>query len=197
MSIIDLGKVVGERGPQGQQGPAGERGPQGLQGPVGERGPQGLQGETGPQGPVGPAGPTGPIGPQGPKWNPEKINLYSGDTRKTNLNEEIPLKDDYRKYQFLVIRYHSAQGKNANIHWYDTETLDGTGIPQTLFNMTDNAPYNFFVYEHAISLNSDTGRGFSVKTRNALKFDTASSKISTYPDDRDCGIRDIWGVGLK
>ena len=32
MSKVDLGKVVGERGPQGPQGAQGERGPQGPQG---------------------------------------------------------------------------------------------------------------------------------------------------------------------
>lgn len=35
MAVKDLGKVVGEQGPQG---PAGERGPQGAQGTAGENG---------------------------------------------------------------------------------------------------------------------------------------------------------------
>ena len=73
MATIDLGKVVGERGPQGEQGipgPQGEpgvQGPQGLQGPQGGPGQAGPAGQTGPQGPQGVQGPQGPTGPQGPK----------------------------------------------------------------------------------------------------------------------------------
>lgn len=73
MATIDLGKVVGERGPQGEQGipgPQGEpgvQGPQGLQGPQGDPGEAGPAGQTGPQGPQGVQGPQGPTGPQGPK----------------------------------------------------------------------------------------------------------------------------------
>ena len=73
MATIDLGKVVGERGPQGEQGipgPQGEpgvQGPQGLQGPQGDPGQAGPAGQTGPQGPQGVQGPQGPTGPQGPK----------------------------------------------------------------------------------------------------------------------------------
>ena len=73
MATIDLGKVVGERGPQGEQGipgPQGEpgvQGPQGLQGPQGDPGQAGPAGQTGPQGPQGVRGPQGPTGPQGPK----------------------------------------------------------------------------------------------------------------------------------
>ena len=47
MSKVDLGKVVGEQGPQGPKGAQGERGPQGPQGAQGERGPQGPQGAQG------------------------------------------------------------------------------------------------------------------------------------------------------
>lgn len=60
----------GERGPQGDPGPAGERGPAGVRGETGEAGPQGVPGETGATGPTGPQGPkgdTGATGPQGPK----------------------------------------------------------------------------------------------------------------------------------
>ena len=69
----DLGKVVGdtgETGPQGPKGDTGDTGPQGPKGDTGETGPQGPKGdtgETGPQGPKGDTGETGPVGPQGPK----------------------------------------------------------------------------------------------------------------------------------
>ena len=63
---IDLGKVVGERGPQGATGP---QGPQGVQGPQGPQGPNGDTGATGAQGPQGPKGDTGATGAQGPKGN--------------------------------------------------------------------------------------------------------------------------------
>lgn len=53
MAVKDLGKVVGDPGAQGPQGPAGERGPQG------EQGPQGPAGQKGAQGPQGPAGQNG------------------------------------------------------------------------------------------------------------------------------------------
>jgi hypothetical protein len=63
----------GEKGPQGEAGPAGLQGEAGPQGPQGEAGPQGQQGEKGPQGEAGPAGlqgekgPQGEAGPQGPQ----------------------------------------------------------------------------------------------------------------------------------
>ena len=67
---IDLGKVTGEQGPQGEtgpQGPKGEPGETGPQGEPGQQGPQGVPGETGPQGERGPEGPQGEPGPQGPQ----------------------------------------------------------------------------------------------------------------------------------
>lgn len=56
MAKVDLGNVVGPRGPKGDtgaQGPIGETGPKGDQGPIGETGSQGPIGNTGPQGPAG------------------------------------------------------------------------------------------------------------------------------------------------
>lgn len=47
MAVKDLGKVVGDPGPQGPQGPAGDVGPQGPRGPAGERGEQGTAGKNG------------------------------------------------------------------------------------------------------------------------------------------------------
>ena len=47
--IIDLGKVVGPQGPQGERGPIGQTGATGAQGPVGatgQTGPQGIPGKT-------------------------------------------------------------------------------------------------------------------------------------------------------
>ena len=65
MAVKDLGKVVGDPGPQGPQGPAGQDGAQGAQGPAGERGPQGEQGAQGPAGERGEQGPQGPAGKNG------------------------------------------------------------------------------------------------------------------------------------
>ena len=59
---IDLGRVVGDTGPQGATGP---QGPQGIQGEPGPQGPKGETGATGPQGPKGHPGDTGPQGPKG------------------------------------------------------------------------------------------------------------------------------------
>lgn len=47
---LNNGEFIGERGPQGIQGPKGDTGatgPQGLQGPKGDTGPQGPQGKEG------------------------------------------------------------------------------------------------------------------------------------------------------
>lgn len=55
---VDLGSIVGPKGPQGETGPTGPKGEQGLQGPTGPAGKDGAQ---------GPAGPTGAKGEQGPK----------------------------------------------------------------------------------------------------------------------------------
>ena len=62
MANIDLGQVVGSRGPQGPQGPKGDTGAQGAKGDTGARGPQGPQGEKGDTGATGARGATGPAG---------------------------------------------------------------------------------------------------------------------------------------
>ena len=50
MAVKDLGKVVGDSGPQGPQGEKGDTGPRGLQGEKGDTGPRGLQGPKGDNG---------------------------------------------------------------------------------------------------------------------------------------------------
>ena len=94
MANIDLGQVVGSRGPQGPQGEKGDTGATGARGATGPAGatptigsngnwflgstdtgkpsrgatgPQGPKGDTGAQGPQGPKGDTGARGPQGPQ----------------------------------------------------------------------------------------------------------------------------------
>jgi len=44
---LDLGRVVGERGPQGERGAAGEQGPPGEKGEKGEQGEKGERGADG------------------------------------------------------------------------------------------------------------------------------------------------------
>lgn len=69
MPTLDLGKVVGDPGPQGPQGipgPKGDPGATGPEGPAGAKGDPGATGPTGATGPQGPQGPEGPRGPQGP-----------------------------------------------------------------------------------------------------------------------------------
>ena len=65
MPQLDLGKVVGDRGPQGPQGIQGIQGPQGEQGAKGDTGATGATGPQGPQGIQGPTGATGPGVPSG------------------------------------------------------------------------------------------------------------------------------------
>lgn len=47
-TTVDLGRVIGPQGLQGQQGPQGATGPQGPKGATGPQGPQGPKGDTGP-----------------------------------------------------------------------------------------------------------------------------------------------------
>ena len=55
-STVDLGRVMGQNGPQGVAGPTGPKGDTGATGPTG---PTGEKGDTGPQGPTGATGPAG------------------------------------------------------------------------------------------------------------------------------------------
>ena len=63
-SVIDLGSVMGPKGPKGETGPAG---PQGQTGPQGDKGDTGATGATGAEGPKGATGDTGPKGEPGEK----------------------------------------------------------------------------------------------------------------------------------
>ena len=63
----NLGRVVGDTGPQGPKGDTGETGPQGPKGDTGATGDQGPKGDTGETGSQGPKGDTGPEGPKGDK----------------------------------------------------------------------------------------------------------------------------------
>lgn len=65
MPKIDLGKVVGPQGPQGQEGPMGPEGKEGPKGATGDQGPQGDQGIPGEKGPQGDPGPKGDKGEPG------------------------------------------------------------------------------------------------------------------------------------
>lgn len=71
--VLEIGAVVGARGPQGiqgiqgVQGDVGPEGPAGLTGPQGAQGIQGVKGDTGIQGPIGLTGATGAAGAKGDK----------------------------------------------------------------------------------------------------------------------------------
>lgn len=67
MAKINLGKVVGDTGPQGPIGPAGEKGATGAAGPAGPKG------DTGPTGPAGANGKDGIT----PSMSIENGNLYA------------------------------------------------------------------------------------------------------------------------
>ena len=64
---IDLGRVVGPQGPQGETGPQGE---QGLQGVPGRDGAPGEKGEPGEKGDTGEKGDAGEKGDPGEKGEP-------------------------------------------------------------------------------------------------------------------------------
>ena len=61
----NLGRVVGDTGPQGPKGDTGAQGPKGDTGSVGPQGPKGDTGSTGPKGDKGDTGSTGPKGDTG------------------------------------------------------------------------------------------------------------------------------------
>lgn len=65
MANIDLGQVVGSRGPQGPKGDTGATGATGSRGPQGPQGEKGDTGATGARGATGPAGTTPTIGANG------------------------------------------------------------------------------------------------------------------------------------
>lgn len=67
MAKVNLGKVVGEQGPKGDQG---------IQGPAGPKGDPGEQGPAGTPGEQGPAGPKGDPGIS-PTFSIEGGNLYA------------------------------------------------------------------------------------------------------------------------
>lgn len=62
---INVGPIVGEPGPRGEQGEAGPRGLQGAPGPIGKAGPQGSAGKDGAPGPKGVRGEPGRDGIDG------------------------------------------------------------------------------------------------------------------------------------
>ena len=114
MAKIDLGQVVGARGPQG---PQGEKGDTGAKGATGSQGPAGTtptigsngnwylgssdtgkpsRGATGPQGPkgdTGAQGPKGDTGAQGPA-GPNNWGTTMNDTTASNINDLMNKKVD-------------------------------------------------------------------------------------------------------
>ena len=125
MPQLDLGKVVGDRGPQGPQGIQGIQGPQGEQGAKGDTGATGATGPQGPQGIQGPTGATGPGVPSGgsagqmlvkhsatnydTEWsNPNQLpaiaNLQDGLAIVADGNTHAAIAKD----QFVYVRNHSS-----------------------------------------------------------------------------------------
>ena len=86
-STVDIGKVVGDNGPQGPKGDKGDTGATGAQGPVG---PQGIKGETGPAGPQGEKGETGPAGDSGPAgYTPQRGTDYWTEEDKAEIVSQV------------------------------------------------------------------------------------------------------------
>jgi len=80
--IIEVGKVIGPRGGQGEPG---------IQGPKGEKGDQGIQGQRGfigEQGEIGPQGPQGIPGPQGEKGNKGEIGVQGPKGEKGDKGDK-------------------------------------------------------------------------------------------------------------
>ena len=123
--FINVGKIRGPQGPQGEkgeQGPAGEQGPQGEVGPQGEKGDKGDQGEVGPQGPQGLAGPQGPAGeagPQGPagekgdpgEQGPQGIQGEAGPQGPQGEKGDAFTYDDFTEDQLAALK--GPQGKQG------------------------------------------------------------------------------------
>lgn len=90
MANIDLGQVVGSRGPQGPQGEKGDTGAQGPQGPKGDTGAQGPKGDTGATGAKGATGAQGPAGTTPTIGSNGNWFLGSSDTGKPSRGATGP-----------------------------------------------------------------------------------------------------------
>lgn len=99
---INVGRIKGEKGEQGDIGPQGEPGPQGTVGPRGETGPQGergergftgAQGSDGVRGPKGETGPQGEMGPQGPQGKPGPQGIQGEKGPKGDKGDPIKYTD--------------------------------------------------------------------------------------------------------
>lgn len=166
MANIDLGQVVGSRGPQGAQGPKGDTGAQGPKGDTGATGAKGAtgpagttptidangnwflgstdtgkpsRGATGAQGPQGPKGDTGAQGPAGPNnWG-----TTMNDTTASNINELMNKKVE------LIIQKANGQagifGVNGGWSGHDFGFTWGNYIPSQgvsdVFTVQSNGIY--------------------------------------------------------
>lgn len=84
----EFGHVVGDQGPQGNQGiigPSGERGPIGLGGAKGDKGERGLKGDQGERGLKGDQGERGILGPRGEAGRDGLQNIEIGGSEAAGL----------------------------------------------------------------------------------------------------------------
>ena len=176
MANIDLGQVVGSRGPQGPKGDTGATGTKGATGPQGPAGttptigsngnwylgssdtgkpsrgatgPQGPKGNTGAQGPQGPKGDTGAQGPAGPNnWG-----TTMNDTTASSINDLMNKKVD------LIIQKANGQagifGVNGGWSGHDFGFTWGNYIP------SQGVSDVFTVQSNGIYYNRKTGEKYS------------------------------------
>ena len=132
MATIDLGRVVGPQGLQGETGPAGPTGPAGEMGPAGPAGPQGPQGERGPQGSQGIRGPKGDAG--------VRPNLLVNWYFPTAINQRGGKK--YTGHGYTIDRWYQydSSGVNSCEPTEDGVNLSVTQWTQYFYQVIDQKP---------------------------------------------------------
>ena len=181
---VDLGKVVGDTGPQGPKGDTGAtgpRGPAGAQGAKGDTGAQGPQGDTGPQGPQGETGPQGPAGPKGDPGEKGAAFTYSDftATQLAALKGEKGDKGDTGPQGPKGDGVEVSGSKGQYLGFTDTDTLGAMSLPSA---STGSKGITYLVdsYER-----TDTDKAVTPKALNSVyklvedKADKSVSKAAT------------------
>jgi hypothetical protein len=207
MANIDLGQVVGSRGPQGPQGPKGDTGATGAKGATGSQGPAGTtptigsngnwflgssdtgkpsRGATGPQGPKGNTGAQGPQGPKGDTGargpaGPNNWGTTMNDTTASNINDLMNKKVD------LIIQKANGQsgifGVNGGWSGHDFGFTWGNYIAAQRVSDV------FTVQSDGIHYNRKSGSSYS----GSLWFIPADSSGNlTLPGYLNCKSVKIW-----
>ena len=104
-----------------------------------------------------------------------------GDTTPQH-NTDIQLKENYKKFDYLYIKYDFPGGDNGCDQFISLKYLTGYTITQQRFNLDDTTQEPVF-YEHSIDLSAD---GNSFKINHAIKYPQGAT---TFTIKRIVGVR--------